>query len=80
MTVITPFLSIVRDANFEKLDQACHVWFLQQRSNGAPLSGPSEGEGPPVDSTSIADMADFDNLFHRLGYTENDPNWTVPKD
>ena len=30
---------IVRDANFEKLDQACHVWFLQQRSNGAPLSG-----------------------------------------
>ena len=32
---------IVRDANFEKLDQAiCHVWFLQQRSNGAPLSGP----------------------------------------
>ena len=26
---------IVRDANFEKLDQACHVWFLQQRSNGA---------------------------------------------
>ena len=31
---------IVRDANFEKLDQACHVWFLQQCSNGAPLSGP----------------------------------------
>ena len=31
---------IVRDANFEKLDQACHVWFLQQRSNDAPLSGP----------------------------------------
>ena len=31
---------IIRDANFEKLDQACHVWFLQQRSNGAPLSGP----------------------------------------
>ena len=31
---------IVRDANFEKLDQACHDWFLQQRSNGAPLSGP----------------------------------------
>ena len=37
----------------------------------------TEGEGPPVDSTSIADMADFDDLFHR-GYTENDPNWTVP--
>ena len=29
---------------------------------------------------SIADMADFDDLFHSLGYTENDPNWTVPKD
>ena len=40
----------------------------------------TEGEGPPVDSTSIADMADFDDLFHSLGYTENDPNWTVPKD
>ena len=38
----------------------------------------TEGEGPPVDSTSIADMADFDDLFHSLGYTENDPNWTVP--
>ena len=43
---------IVRDANFEKIDQACHVWFLQQRSNGAPLSKTiTEGEGPPVDST-----------------------------
>ena len=40
----------------------------------------TEGEGPPVDSTSIADMADFDDLFYSLGYTENDPNWTVPKD
>ena len=41
----------------------------------------TEGEGPPVDSTSIADMSDFDYLFHsRIGYTENDPNWTVPKD
>ena len=36
----------------------------------------TEGEGPPVDSTSLADMADFDDLFHSLGYTENDPNWT----
>ena len=40
----------------------------------------TEGEGPPVDSTSLADMADFDDLFHSLWYTENDPNWTVPKD
>ena len=40
----------------------------------------TEGEGPPVDSTSIADIADFDDLFYSLGYTENDPNWTVPKD
>jgi hypothetical protein len=31
---------IVRDANFEKLDQACYLWFLQQRSKGAPISGP----------------------------------------
>ena len=31
---------IVRDPNYEKLDQACHVWFLQQRSKGAPISGP----------------------------------------
>ena len=40
----------------------------------------TEGEGPPVDSTSIADVDDFDDLFHSLGYTENDPNWTAPKD
>ena len=26
----------------------------------------TEGEGPAVDSTSIADMADFDDLFHSL--------------
>ena len=31
---------IVREANFEKNDQACHLWFLQQRSKGAPISGP----------------------------------------
>ena len=31
---------IVRNVNFEKLDQACHVWCLQHRSKGAPLSGP----------------------------------------
>ena len=77
MTASNSFLAkkrcIVRDANFEKLDQACHVWFLTFRTI-------TEGEGPPVDSTSIADMADFDDLFHSLGYTENDPNWTVPKD
>ncbi len=30
---------IVRDPNYEKLNQACHVWFLQQRSKGAPISG-----------------------------------------
>lgn len=31
---------IVRKAVFEKLDQACYLWFIQQRSKGAPLSGP----------------------------------------
>ena len=31
---------IVRDANFDKIDQACYLWFLQQRSKGAPVSGP----------------------------------------
>ena len=36
MTSLAKKRCIVRDANFE-LDQACHVWFLQQRSNGAPL-------------------------------------------
>ncbi len=30
---------IIRDTNYEKLYQACHVWFLQQRSKGAPVSG-----------------------------------------
>lgn len=31
---------IIREAHFEKLDQACYVWFLQQRSKGAAVSGP----------------------------------------
>lgn len=31
---------IVRDANYDKLDQACYQWFLQQRSKGAAVSGP----------------------------------------
>ena len=62
---------IVRDANFEKLTTL--KWCSTFRTI-------TEGEGPPVDSTSIADMADFDDLFHSLGYTENDPNWTAPKD
>jgi len=31
---------IVREAHFEKLDKACYLWFLQQRSKGAPVSGP----------------------------------------
>ena len=74
---------IVRDANFEKLDQACHVWFLQQRSNGDPLSGPllRKKALQLTPHQLLIRMSDFDDLFHsRLGYTENDPNWTVPKD
>ncbi len=31
---------IIKDPNYEKLDQACHVWFFQQRSMEAPVSGP----------------------------------------
>ena len=31
---------IIREPNYKKLDQACHVRFLQQWSKGAPVSGP----------------------------------------
>ena len=31
---------IIREAHFEKLDQACYVWFLQQRSKSATVSWP----------------------------------------
>ena len=31
---------IVKEANFEKLDKAVYTWFIQQRSKGAPVSGP----------------------------------------
>ena len=31
---------IVKEANFEKLDKAVYNWFIQQRSKGAPVSGP----------------------------------------
>ena len=31
---------ILREANFAKVDEACYVWFLQQRSKGAPVTGP----------------------------------------
>ena len=27
---------IVRDAHFHKLDEACYIWFQQQRAKGAP--------------------------------------------
>ena len=70
---------IVRDANLVRLSMSYLVstttikWCSTFRTI-------TEGEGPPVDSTSIAAMADFDDLFHSLKYTENDPNWTVPKD
>ncbi|KAI6655391.1 Jerky protein homolog-like [Oopsacas minuta] len=29
-----------RKIQFEDLDKACNIWFLQQRSKGAPISGP----------------------------------------
>ena len=31
---------IVREAKFEELEKACYTWFMQQRSKGAPVSGP----------------------------------------
>ena len=31
---------IVREPCFDKLDQACYLWFQQQRSKGAAVSGP----------------------------------------
>ena len=31
---------IVREATFSKVDEACYIWFLQQRSKGAAVSGP----------------------------------------
>ena len=31
---------IIRDPHFSQLDRSCYVWFTQQRSRGAPLSGP----------------------------------------
>ena len=31
---------IVREAHFNKLDQACYLLFMQQRTKGAPVSGP----------------------------------------
>ena len=32
--------SIVRKAKFEELEKACYLWFSQQHSKGAPVSGP----------------------------------------
>ena len=32
---------IIREAHFDQLDQACYLWFLQQRSKGAAVSGPT---------------------------------------
>ena len=31
---------IVRKGQLDKLDKACFTWFMQQRSKGAPVSGP----------------------------------------
>ena len=31
---------IVRDAYFQKLDEACYIWFQQQCPKGAPVFGP----------------------------------------
>ena len=31
---------IVRDAHFQKLDEACYLWFQHQCATGVPVSGP----------------------------------------
>ena len=31
---------VVRDVHFGELDRACYLWFVQQRTKGAPVSGP----------------------------------------
>ena len=31
---------IVREGQFEQLDKVCYTWLMQQRSKGAPISGP----------------------------------------
>ena len=31
---------IVRKAKFKELEKPCYTWFMQQRSKGAPVSGP----------------------------------------
>jgi len=31
---------IMRDPHFEKLDEACYLWFQKQGSKGSPISGP----------------------------------------
>lgn len=31
---------IIKQPHFDKLDKACYMWFMQQRSKGAPVSGP----------------------------------------
>ena len=31
---------MIRQIHFPELDKACHIWFLQQRSKAAPVSGP----------------------------------------
>ena len=31
---------IIKEAQFEDLEKACYLWFMQQRARGAPVSGP----------------------------------------
>ena len=31
---------VIRDVHFGELDRACHLWFIHQRTKGAPVSGP----------------------------------------
>ena len=30
---------IIREPQYDKLDRACYMWFMQHRSKGAPMSG-----------------------------------------
>ena len=41
--MIIPMLrrdALLKEANFEKLDEVAYMWFIQQESKGAPVSGP----------------------------------------
>ena len=45
---------MIRQVHFPELDKACHIWFLQQRSKGAPVSGPILQEKSTIISENLS--------------------------